>query len=51
MCYERYLHRRERESRELWQDFESTRPLVDTDPPDEETEVAEARERSASPEG
>ena len=49
MCYERYLRRRREEaeeSRELWQDFERTRPIADPEPPAEVTEPerAEARE-------
>ena len=40
MCHERYLrHRREAdEHREIWHDFEQTRPVADPDEPPEVTE-------------
>jgi hypothetical protein len=40
MCYERHLRRRreEDESREIWHDFEQTRPVADPDRPPEVTE-------------
>jgi hypothetical protein len=48
MCHERLWRRREeaQDSRELWQDFERTRLVVDPEPPPEVTEPerAEARE-------
>jgi hypothetical protein len=48
MCYERYLRRRREadESREIWQDFERTRPVGDPEPREEVTdpEPTEARE-------
>ena len=54
MCYERYLRRwREAdESREMWQDFERTRPVSDPEPREEVTdpEPTEARETIASTE-
>jgi hypothetical protein len=43
MCHESLWWRRRREereaSRDLWDDFEQTRPLSDHDPADEEAEV------------
>ena len=55
MCYERYLRRRREEadeSRELWQDFERTRPVAEPEPPAEVTEAerAEDREEVTTPE-
>ena len=49
MCHERFPRRRHREveeSRELWEDFERTRPVVDPEPPAEvsEAERADAQE-------
>jgi hypothetical protein len=52
MCYDdEYLRRlrAQRESRELWHDFERTQPVADTEPPAEEAgpereEVLETRE-------
>ncbi len=48
MCHERWMRRRREaeESRELWQDFERTRPIADPQRPAEVTEPerAEARE-------
>ena len=40
MCYERHLRRRREadESREIWQDFEQTRPVADPARPPEVTE-------------
>jgi hypothetical protein len=40
MCHERYLRRRREadESREMWRDFEPTRPVADPDGPPEVTE-------------
>ena len=51
MCYERWM-RRDREaddSRELWRDFERTRPIAEPSRPEDVTEPerAEAREASA----
>jgi hypothetical protein len=52
MCYERLWRRREEteEGRELWHDFERTRPVSDPQPPVEVTdpEPAEAREEIAA---
>ncbi len=48
MCHERFLRRRHREaeeSRELWEDFERTRPVVDPEPPAEVTEAERAEAR------
>lgn len=55
MCHERFLRRRDREvegSRELWEDFERTRPVADPEPPAEvaKEEGADAREEVAAPE-
>ena len=55
MCHERLLRRRSREveeSRELWEDFERTRPVVDPEPPAEVTEAerVDAREEITTPE-
>jgi hypothetical protein len=52
MCHEYWMRRRAQEeahdSRELWRDFERTRPLVDEDPPPDEREpVVELREEPA----
>jgi hypothetical protein len=51
MCHERYLRRlRESdESREIWQDFERTRPVGDPEPREDVTkpEPTEAREEVA----
>ena len=48
MCYERWMERRQRqaaeEDRDLWRDFERTRPLVDPEPPAEEPDRVELRE-------
>ncbi len=47
MCHERFLRRRRREveeSRELWEDFERTRPVGDPEPP---AEVSEAERGDA----
>jgi hypothetical protein len=49
MCYERYLWRRRREAeedRDLWQEFDRTRPIADPEPQAEvtEPEPTEARE-------
>jgi hypothetical protein len=40
MCCERYLRRRRKadESREIWHDFEQTRPVADPDGPPEVTQ-------------
>ena len=40
MCYERHLRRRREadESREIWHDFEQTRPVADPERPPEVTE-------------
>jgi hypothetical protein len=47
MCHERYLRRRREadESRAIWQDFESTQPVGDPEPPEPEavTEPAPAK--------
>ena len=51
MCYERYLRRRGQsdESQSIWQEFERTRPIADTEPPPDVTppEHAEASEEIA----
>ena len=50
MCHDWWLKRRFEEgeaSRELWDEFERTRPLTEPDPTDEETEVTlERHERT-----
>jgi len=56
MCYERYLRRRraeDEESRELWQDFDRTRPIADPEPRVDapEPERLEEREEVSAPEG
>ena len=40
MCYERHVRRRREvaESREIWHDFEQTRPVADPERPPEVTE-------------
>ena len=55
MCHEGFLRRRRREveeSRELWEDFERTQPVVDPEPPAEVTDAerADAREELTTPE-
>ncbi len=55
MCYENFFKRRRRdveESRELWEDFERTQPIVDREPRAEvsEAEPADDREEVAAPE-
>ena len=48
MCHERFLRRRRREveeSRELWEDFERTQPVVDPEPPAKVPEAARADAR------
>ena len=55
MCYERYPRRRREESdesRELWEEFERTRPLAGPEPPAEVTEAesTETAEELASSE-
>jgi hypothetical protein len=50
MCHDWWLKRRfeEREaSRELWDEFEQTRPLSDPQPADEESEVTLERREAA----
>ena len=51
MCYERHLRRRreEDESREIWHDFEQTRPVADPDRPPEVTEPEPTDVRRRSP--
>ena len=42
MCHERWLRRmyeKREASRELWDEFEQTRPLSDPEPADEEREI------------
>jgi hypothetical protein len=55
MCYEWYMRRRRQEteqSREIWQDFESTTPISDPAPPDitepDVTEPERAEQATAS---
>jgi hypothetical protein len=55
MCYERYMRRRRQEteqSREIWQDFASTTPISDPEPPDvtepDVTEPERAEQATAS---
>ena len=55
MCHEHFLRRRRREadeSRELWEDFERTQPIVDPEPQPEVSEAdrADAREEITTPE-
>ena len=55
MCHERFLRRRDREveeSRELWEDFERTGPVVEPEPPAEVAKDggAAAREEVTTPE-
>jgi hypothetical protein len=51
MCHERYLRRRREtdESREIWHDFEQTRPVAEREGPPEVTEPerTEAQEEIA----
>jgi hypothetical protein len=39
MCYERFMRRRRQaeESQSIWQEFEQTRPIADTEPPPDVT--------------
>jgi hypothetical protein len=55
MCYEDFFRRHRREvdeSRELWEDFERTQPIVDPKPQAEvsEPERADVREEVTTPE-
>ena len=54
MCHERYLRQRRQadESREIWQDFERTRPVSEPGPPPDVTEPerTEAKEPAAASE-
>jgi hypothetical protein len=40
MCYERWMQRRQEEAaqegREMWRDFDRSRPIVEDDPPPDE---------------
>ena len=48
MCHERWMQRRRTEadeSRELWRDFDRTRPVTEPEAPVAEEEAEEIRER------
>jgi hypothetical protein len=49
MCHEYYLRRRREadESREIWLDFERTRPVGNTEPPEAVTEPQPAEDGEA----